>query len=175
MRKILLMAAASIVSAFCFGQTPDLAPPAEMKKFEWMVGEWASKSTWTMTGMPPMEVASTFKAEWDGQFLKQTAVSDFVGFMKMTESMYMGYDAKKGEYVSYAFTNFAPTPRVEHGKLNGDVLVMVCDSWEVMGEVSSSRVTLTKVSNDEVKIKLEFKEGDMWTTVTDGVYKRVKK
>ncbi len=93
----------------------------------------------------------------------------------MTETMMLGYDAKKGEYVSYAFTNFAPTPRMEHGKLTGDTLVMVCDGWEVMGAVSASRATLTKVNNNELKIKLEFKTGDTWSVVTDGVYKRVKK
>lgn len=175
MRRMLLMAAASIVSAFCFGQTPELTAPTEMKKFDWMVGEWSSTSKWTMEGMAPMDVTSTFKAEWDGQFLKQSATSDFVGFMKMTETMMLGYDANKGEYVSYAFTNFAPTPRMEHGKLTGDTLVMVCDGWEVMGAVTSSRATLTKVSNDELKVKLEFKTGDTWSTVTDGVYKRVKK
>jgi Protein of unknown function (DUF1579) len=175
MKKIMLMAAASIVSAFCFGQTPDMAAPVEMKKFDWMVGEWTTKSKWTMPGMEPMDVASSFKAEWDGQFLKQVASSEFVGFMKMTETMMLGYDASKGEYVSYAFTNFAPTPRIEHGKLTGDVLVMVCDSWDVMGSVSTSRSTLTKLSNDEAKFKLEFKEGDKWSVVTEGVYKRVKK
>ena len=175
MRKILLIAAASFISTVCFGQAIDMAPPAEMKKFDWMVGEWTSTSKWTMTGMEPMDVTSSFKAEWDGQFLKQAATSDFAGFTKMTETMMLGWDAKRGEYVSYAFTNFAPTPRMEHGKLTGETLVMVCDSWDVMGDVTSSRATLTKVNNDQLKIKLEFKEGDKWNVVTDAVYNRVKK
>lgn len=175
MKRMLLMVAASIVSAFCFGQVPDMAPPAEMKKFDWMIGEWTSKGNWSMPGMPEMEVASKFTAAWDGQFLKQSATSDFGGGMVMTETMYLGFDASKGEYTSYSFTNFAPTPRFEHGKLTGETLVMVCDGWDVMGTVTSSRATLTKVSNDEAKFKLEFKEGDKWTTITEGVYKRVKK
>jgi len=175
MRRMLLMAAASIVSAFCFGQTPELAAPAEMKKFDWMVGEWTSTSKWTMEGMAPMDVTSTFKAEWDGQFLKQSATSDFAGVMKMTETMMLGYDPRAKEYVSHAFTNFAPTPRVEHGRLVGNTLVMVCDSWEAMGETTSSRATLQRVSDDEINFRLEFKSGEKWTVVTDGVYKRVKK
>lgn len=174
MKKIMLTVAAAIVSSFCFGQDMNLAPPAEVKKFDWMVGEWTSTSKWTMPGMEPMDVTSSFKADWDGQFLRQTSVADFGGFMKMTETMYLGYDAGKGEYFSWAFTNFAPSPRIEHGKLTGDTLVMVCDAWDVMGEVSSSRATLTKVGNDELKFKLEFKEDDKWATVTEGVYRRKK-
>lgn len=175
MRKILLVAAASIVSAFCFGQVPEFAPAAELKKFDWLVGDWESSAKWTMTGMDPMDVKSTIKAEWDGQFLKQVGTSDFAGFMKMTETMMLGYDPDKQEYTSWAFTNFAPTPRFEHGKLQGDTLVMVCDAWAAMGDVTSSRATITKVNNNEFKLKLEFKEGDKWTVVTDSVYKRVKK
>src|SRR5690349_3847977 len=105
MRKIMIMAAASMIAAICFGQVPDMTPPAEMKGFDWMVGEWTGTGTWSMEGMDPMQVAMTFKAEWDGQFLKQTAVNDFAGFMKMTETMMLGYDAKKEQYVSYSFTN----------------------------------------------------------------------
>ena len=174
MRKIMIMAAASMIASICFGQVPNMQPPAEMQGFGWMVGEWMDEGTWTMEGMDPMKVATSFKAEWDGQFLKQSAVNDFSGFMKMTETMMLGYDAAKKQYVSYSFTNMAPVPRVERGTMNGQTLTMTSDPWEVMGEAHVSRATMTKVNNDELKMKLEFQVEGKWTTVMDTTYKRKK-
>ena len=168
------MAAASVVSALCWGQVPDMSPSAEMQKWDWMVGEWTSTSTWNMPDVPEMGVETTMKVEWDGQFLRQTSVSDFDGFMKMTETMMFGYDPNKEKYHSTSFTNMAPTPRIEWGTLEGDTLVMVSEPWQIMGDESVSRATLVKVSDDEMKFKLEFKYGDEWTVISDGTFKRKK-
>ncbi len=168
------MAAASIVSAFCWGQAPDMSPPAEMMKLDWMVGEWESTSTWNMPDAPQMEVESTMKVEWDGQFLRHTSVSVFDGFMKMTETMMFGYNPYKEKYYSSSFTNMAPTPRIEWGTLDGDTIVMISEPWQIMGDESVSRATLVKVSDDEIKFKLEFKDGDDWDVISDSTFKRKK-
>lgn len=168
------MAAASIISAFCWGQVPDMGPGPEMQKWDWMVGEWESSSTWNMPDMPEMNVEATMKVEWDGQFLRQTSVSDFEGMMKMTETMMFGYDPYKEKYHSTSFTNMAPTPRIEWGTFEDGKLVMVSEPWQIMGDESVSRATLVKVSNDEIKFKLEFKYGDEWAVISDGTFKRKK-
>ena len=174
MRKIFLMAAASIVSAACWGQVPDLGPSPEMQKWNWMVGDWEASATWNMPDAPPMSVESTMKVEWDGQFLRHTSVSDFDGMMKMTETLMFGYDPFKEKYYSSAFTNMAPTPRIEWGTLKDDTLVMVSEPWQIMGDESVSRATMVKVSDDELKLKLEFKYGDDWVVVTETTMKRKK-
>ena len=174
MRKILLMAAASIVSAACWGQVPELGPGPEMQKWDWMVGEWESTSTWSMSGTPEMSVESTTKVEWDGQFLRSTSVSDFGGMMRMTETRMFGYDPKTKRYFSSAYTNMAPTPRIEHGRLVGSTLVMVSEPWQIDGDESVSRATLVKVSDDEIKFTLEFRLEDDWVVVTDATMKRKK-
>ncbi|MCH7540120.1 MAG: DUF1579 family protein [Proteobacteria bacterium] len=173
MRKILLMAAASIISAFCWGQVPEMGPSDEIKKFDWMVGEWHSKTVWTMPGMGEVKVESNMRVEWDGQFLRQTAKIDFDG-MIMTELSMFGYDPYKEKYYSSSFTNMAPTPRIEWGTFEDDTLVMVSEPWQIRGDESVSRATLVKVSDDEIKFKLEFKYGDSWTVVSDSVFKRKK-
>ena len=174
MRKIFLMAAASIVSAACWGQVPDTSPPPEMMKWDWMVGEWTSSATWAMPDMPEMSVESTMKVEWDGQFLRHTSVSDFDGTMKMTETMMLGYDPYKEKYYSSSFTNMAPTPRIEWGTLKGETLVMISEPWQIMGDESVSRATMVKVSDDEIKFKLEFQFGDDWVVVSDAKFERKK-
>ena len=138
-----------------------------------MVGEWKSTSTWNMPDAPTKDVDSTMKVEWDGQFLRHTSTSDF-GMMMMTETMMFGYDPYKKKYYSSSFTNMAPTPRIEWGTLEGDTLVMVSEPWQIRGDESVSRATLVKVSDDEIKFKLEFKYGDSWTVVSDSVFKRKK-
>ena len=174
MRKILIFAAASIVAQACFGQTPDFAPSAEMKKLDFMVGEWTSVSTWSMEGMAPTKVTTSVKIAWDGQFLRQTTLSDYEGQFKMTETAMLGYDPAKKQYFSSAYTNVSPMPRTEHGTFDGTVMLMTSDPWEVMGDATTGRATLTKVSNDEMKFKLEFKMGDKWVPVTEGSYIRKK-
>lgn len=174
MKRMLLMVLASLVSSFCFGQLPDMAPPAEVKKFDWMIGEWAGKATFTMPEMAPMDVAMTLKCEWDGQFLKQAVVNDF-GIVKMTETFYLGYNAASSIYTSWAFTNFAPTPRIERGTMSGDTLIMISDPWTAGGETHVSRSTMTKVDANSMKLKLEFKDGDKWVMAMDATFTRVKK
>jgi hypothetical protein len=170
---MLLMVLASLVSAFCFGQEMDLAPPAEVKKFDWMLGDWTAKSTFVMPEMPAMDVTMSIKCEWDGQFLKQTAVNDF-GLMKMTETFYLGFDPESKKYVSFAFTNLAPVPRIERGALVGDVLTMVSDPWSAGGQTHISRATMSKVGPSEMTMKLEFQVDGKWVTAMDAVFKKTK-
>ena len=174
MKRTILIFAAAIATSSAWAQMPELEPSPELKKMSWMMGEWSGTGTFVIPDVPEMDVTISFKAEWDGQFLKQTAINDF-GMMQMTETMLLGYDPDKAEYVSYGFSNIAPKPRIEHGKLNGDALVMVSEPWSTMGqEPMVSRSTMTKVDDDTVKMKLEFKMGDNWTVVTDMTFKRKK-
>lgn len=173
MRKILLIAAASLISALCWGQEFDLSPRPEVQKLDWLIGNWESSGVWSMEGME-MNVETTVKVEWDGQFLRHTTVSDFVGMMTMTETMMFGYDPAKEWYFSSAYTNMSPTPRIEFGRLVGNTLVMVSEPWQIEGDASVSRVTLVKVSNDEYIFTLEFQEGEKWNVINKSVFKRKK-
>ncbi len=174
MRKILLMAAASVVSALCWGQMPDTSPAPEMMKFDWLVGEWESTSTWAMPDVPEMSVETTMKVEWDGQFLRHTSVYVYAGFMNFTETLMLGYDPTTERYSSSAFTNMAPTPRIEHGRLVGSTLVMLSEPWLINGEESVSRATVVKTSDDAFRFILEFKDGDDWDVISDGTFRRKK-
>ncbi|MCH7905381.1 MAG: DUF1579 family protein [Armatimonadetes bacterium] len=172
MRKTLLIVSAVFAASLCMAQ-PNTEPSDEIKKFDWMVGEWVSSSVWNIDGME-MPVETKVLAVWDGQFLRHTTVSDF-GMMEMTETMMFGYDAKNKWYFSSAYTNMAPMPRVEYGRLVGSTLVMISDPWEIMGDVSVSRATIVKVSDDEYTFTLEFKEGGSWTLINESTFKRVEK
>lgn len=150
----------------------EMEPPAELKKFEWMVGSWVGTTKYNMEGME-MESKDSLEIRWDGQFLRLVNVGD-MGAMKMTETMFIGWDAASKKYKSWAFTNFSPTPRIETAESSGDKYVSVSEPWMVpgMAEATVSRFTMTKKSDTEVSFLLEFKEGDSWTKVGEGSAKK---
>lgn len=157
----LALLACSLVKA----QVPDMTPPSQITDLKWMEGTWTGKGTFSIGGTS-MDVTASTTYSFEGQFLKGVSVSDF-GVMKMEETMYTGWDAGKSGFVCYAFTNMAPSPRIERGKMEGGVMTMTSDPWEIMGSSTVSRATMTKVSDTKVKFKLEFKNGDNWDLVSD--------
>ena len=162
----------SVASAFG-AQEPTMAPPPELKKLQFLVGEWTGKMKWSMPGMTEAS-DMPFKVEWEGQFLKTTSTMTMAG-MSMVETAYIGWDAKRKDYTSWTFTNFAPQPRIEHGKFEGDKFVSVSEPWDVgMGEPTTGRATITKVTDIMVNFMLEFKEGDKWNKVAEGTFTKKK-
>lgn len=170
MKKAILWAIFGLTTG-AFAQMPSLEPPAEVSALKWMVGEWTSKMHWTMEGQE-MDVDMTLKNEFEGQFLKQTSVTDMMG-MKFNEVGYLGYDKAKKKYFMYTFTNFGPTPRIEWGTFENNRMVMISEPWDAgMGAPMTSRATLTKKSDTEVHFLLEFKNGDKWDKVGEGTFKK---
>ena len=159
-----------------FAQMPDLDAGPEVKKLDWLIGDWTATSTWTMEGMDPMEVEIEYSAKWDGKFISQSTVTDFV-FFKMTETMLLGWDPDKKRYSSWAFTNMSSMPRIEHGSLEGDTLTMISEPWLVdgMDESSSSKAVLTKKGDDQMAFTLYLKVGDEdWAETGKATFKRKK-
>ncbi len=167
MRKLLLFLVALGVAAPALAQLPT-EPPAEMKKQEWMLGNWSGVGTMTMHGTE-MPYTYTVKCDWFGQFMRSVSVMDF-GAIKMEETSYMTWDEKASQYTNYAFTNMGPTPRIEHGKEQDGKLVMTSDPWNVMGETSISRGWMEKVDDTHAKFTLEFKNGEKWEKATESTF-----
>lgn len=143
-------------------------PPAELKKLDWMLGEWTSTVRWTY--LTTTDVAYTVKCEWDGQFLRVTSRMEMLG-MTMTETAYYGWDASSKRYRGWTFTNFSSDPRIESGTLNENALVMTSEPWNVgIGQPTVSRATLTRKSSTEIHFLLEFKDNDRWTRGAEGTF-----
>jgi hypothetical protein len=158
---ILVVSTAGLAAA----QAPDLQPPAEVSKLGWLAGKWSGSGGFSFGGME-MTVNIGMEVGFDGQFLKIVSKNDY-GVLVATETMMLGYDAAKSRYTSWAFTNITPVPRIEHGTLEGDSLVMVSEPWPVMGQDTVSRSTMTKLGDTKVKFKLEFKAGESWEPVAE--------
>ena len=164
MRK-LCVALLVVASCGLMAQLPSTEPPAEVKKFDWMIGKWKGAGSMALQGME-MSFTTEMTNSYEGQFLKSVSTIDY-GMIQVTETMFTGFDPGKGEYFSYAFTNMAPKPRIEFGKLDGETLVMVSEPWEIMGQSISSRATMKKTSDTKARFVVEFKMGDAWEKATD--------
>lgn len=172
MTRFILAAALLLTTVFAAAQVPNMEPPTEMKKLDWMQGNWSGNVKMSVEGMD-IEGIMTYSVAYSGQFIRASSTWDVMG-MKLTDDAYMGWDAAKGKYSSYTFTNMAPTPRIEWGEVKGDVTIWTSDPW-----VSSpgapptvSRATLSRLSATEMKFVLEFKEGDTFTKVGEAVFKK---
>jgi hypothetical protein len=169
--RIALIAAWLAMSLVSVAQDmPSMEPPPELKKLEWMLGDWTIDSHWDMNGQE-FDSAGTLKVSWEGQFLKMVSSSDMMG-AKFDETSYLGYDAKEKKYVLWSFTNWAPTPRVERGNFEGEAFVTVSDPWDVAGQTVTGRATQKKVSDTEATMTLEFKMGDSWVKVAESKAKK---
>jgi hypothetical protein len=125
---------------------------------------------WTMPGTPPgMESKDSWKVEMEGQFLKMTSKTDF-GMFQMTETSYLGWNAVAKKYDCWVFSNMAPAPRIEHGGFVGDAWVMESEPWATgdAAPPTTGRVSMTKKSDTEMQVLLEFKNGDKWDKVSEG-------
>ncbi len=171
MKRLLisLMFATAATAAFA-QQMPDLTPPAELKKLDWMLGTWTGTMAMDMEGMK-FDSVGTMKIDYDGKFMRTVSAQDMMG-MKMTESMFLSYNAAKKEYVSWAYTNFSSNPRIEHGNFEGEKFVMISEPWvmDVSPEPTISRSTFLKKSATTVLFTLEFKMADKWVKVGEGLF-----
>jgi hypothetical protein len=169
--RLLSLLAFALAAIPAFAQMPET--PAEITKLAWAVGDWEGTMKWTMAGMPPgSESKDTWKVEIDGQFIKSTATTDMMG-MSMKETSFVGWDAANNRYNGWGFSNWAPTPRIDHGTVNGDVWVMESEPWVVGGEAPTvGRSTVTRKSDTEMTYLLEFKDGDKWNKIAEGTFKK---
>lgn len=149
-------------------------PPEEMDVFKSMIGKWTGKMVWEEPGAPKMEFTMTMENTWDGQFVRSSNVMD-MGGMKMTESMYFGWDAEKKKYKSWSFTNWSPTPRVEWGTFDAKgISTWVSEPWDAgMGEKTESRTTITPQGTNKVNFLLEFKKDGKFGKVMGGTLTKV--
>lgn len=158
--------------ALANAQVPNMEPPAEIKKLDWMIGDWSGNVKMSVEGME-FEGEMVYKVGWSGQFIKMSSVWNAAG-MRMTDEGFMGWDASKGKYSSYTFSNMSPVPRIEWGEMKGDALVFVSEPWaEGSGAPpTTSRATLTMKSKSEMDFLLEFNTGDTWTKVGSAVFRK---
>jgi hypothetical protein len=161
-----------VIGAVASGQ--GMPPPsAEISKFSWALGEWEGTSVWNMDGMPAnTESKDIWTFEIEGQFLKMTTTATSMG-QTSKETSYCGWNAEKKQYDSWAFSDIATVPRIEHGTFDGTTMTMESEPWTTMMGTITGRGTVAKKSDAEMTFSLEFRQPDgTWKKVAEGTYKK---
>lgn len=161
MKCIATAALLSITTASALAQEM----PKQVADLGWMVGTWSGSGKIAFGGHET-EITSTITASFDGEFLKTVSADKSAGFT-LTKTAMIGWDAAKGEYLCYTFTNISPSARIEHGKLEGNKLVMVSEPWEAEGMKLVGRETISKITDSQYGLVLEAKIGDEWEKEMD--------
>lgn len=169
MRTLLAAVVALSCAAFGSAQMPSMEPGPEMKKLDWIIGDWVGEISMSAMGMD-MSGTSTYKVSWHGQQMKIDSVQVLMG-MEMPETSFTAWNPETKKYEYWGYSHMAPMPRHEVGELKDGKLVMVSDPWTVMGQTTVSRSTMW-LDGEKLKFLLEFKEGDSWNKVGDGTFTR---
>ena len=165
MKRLLTAALLIMPMVSVFAQ--DMSPPKEVKDLGWMVGTWSGSGKMAFGGHET-EITTTMTVSFEGQFLRAVSTDKSAQFTT-TKTTMTGWDAAKGQYTSYSFTNFAPTARIGHGKLDGSKLEMTSDPWEAEGMTAVVRETMSNISDTKCGLLMEFKNGDKWVKAMDYV------
>jgi|GEM_PF-3378959 len=164
--------------------------PAEMAECDYMVGTWMGEET-LFFGGPPMKakVKLTITKTLNGRFIHEKHEYQEPAMMKMMEgALMLTYDAKMKMWRAWWFDSSASHPMEMKGKGGGKDQVMLTDAIEMEGMPGKYfvRTTWTKISDKEVKFKLETKAADKvskefaekagfkgeWFTTIDGHFKK---
>ena len=162
------LTAALFLAALVSVLAQDYGPPKQIKDLSWMLGTWSGTGKIEFGGHS-VNITSSMTVSFDGQFLKAVS-SDKSAESTLTKTTMTGWDTKKNEYVSYTFTNMAPTARIAHGTLHAGALQMVSEPWEAEGFTMVERETMSSVSDTKCNLTLEYKGGEKWVKGMDFVF-----
>jgi len=145
-------------------------PSPELKKVEFMAGDWTAEGTaFPIGGMPGGKFSSSSHAEWmEGNFfLVEHSDFDMTGMGKMKELAVLGYDAERKVYTYTAYNSMGEAES-STGTVDGDTWTWLSD--EHMGGMKmKGRFTMKVVSPTSYNMKFELsQDGKEWNTAMEG-------
>jgi hypothetical protein len=145
-------------------------PAPELKKLDFMTGDWTAEGTLNMTpGQPATKWSMTSHAEWmEGNFFLVTHSDMELGPMgKGKDVAYMGYDPEKKVYTYRAFNSWGEAED-STGTVDGDTWTWLSDE-HMGGQTVKGRYTMKILSPTSYTMKYEIsQDGTNWTTGMEG-------
>jgi hypothetical protein len=151
-------------------QTEPSGPAAELKKLDFMSGDWTAEGTINPhAGMPGGKFTETTHADWmqGNYFLVQHTDGDFGSMGKVKELAVLGYDPDKKTYTYHAFDSVGAAAN-STGTVDGDTWTWTADE-HMGGMTMKGRYTMKVLSPTSYTMKYELsKDGTNWTTAMEG-------
>ncbi len=145
-------------------------PAPELKKLDFMAGDWAAEGTMSPgPGMPGAKWAMNTHAEWmqGNFFLVENSDMDLGAMGKGKEAAYLGYDPDKKVYTYRAFNSMGEAED-STGTVNGDTWTWTSDE-HMGGKTMKGRFTMKVLSATSYTMKFELsQDGTNWMTGMEG-------
>jgi hypothetical protein len=145
-------------------------PAPELKKLDFMSGDWSAEGTMNPgPGMPGGKFSETSHAEWmqGNYFLVEHSDGDFGPMGKMKELAILGYDADKKVYTYHAFNSMGEAEN-STGTVDGDTWTWTADE-HMGGMTMKGRFTMKVLSPTSYTMKYELsQDGSNWMTAMEG-------
>jgi len=146
------------------------SPAPELKKMDFMAGDWTAEGTMTMgPGTPTSKWTMNTHADWmEGNFfLVENSNMDLGPMGKGKEVAYLGYDPEKKMYTYRAFNSMGEAED-STGTVDGDTWTW--NSTEHMnGMAMKGRFTMKVLSPTSYTMKFELsQDGTNWMTGMEG-------
>jgi hypothetical protein len=145
-------------------------PAVELKKLDFMTGNWTTEGTMNPgPGMPGGKFTSMAHAEWmEGNFfLVEHSDLDMTGMGKMKELAVMGYDSDRKVYTYTAFNSMGEAESAT-GTVDGDTWTWNSDE-HMGGMTMKGRFTMKVLSPTSYTMKFELsQDGTKFTTAMEG-------
>lgn len=164
---LILVAAVSLQA-----QMGPRTPAPELKKLDFLAGDWSAEGTMTMgpPGTPSTKWTMNTHAEWmDGNFfLVEHDDADLGPPMGKSKEMAVpGYDSDKKVYTYKAFSSTGEAEE-STGTLDGDTWTWTSDE-HFGGQTMKGRYTMKVLSPTSYMMKFELSpDGKAWNTAMEG-------
>jgi len=167
---VLLFCVILMTTAAMQAQMGPPTPAPELKKLDFMAGNWSAEGTMTMSpGAPASKWTMTSHAEWmEGNFfLVENSDMDFGTMGKGKEVAYMGYDPDKKVYTYRAFNSMGEAED-STGTVDGDTWTWTSDE-HMNGMTMKGRFTMKVLSPTSYTMKFELSpDGSKWMPAMEG-------
>jgi hypothetical protein len=155
---------------------PSFSPPAEVKKLDFLAGNWSVDQKAYMPGSTTAQTSNaSVQCQWvlQGRFMSYRYQADIPGMGNLQGLLLFTYDPDAKTYRSWWFDSTSSQVSESEGHFEGSKLIMVSKPEEVPGMgVISMRTTLEPKANKEIYFLLETKMGEKWEKMLEADFKK---
>jgi hypothetical protein len=152
------------------------APPAEMKKLDFMMGTWTGKETMHSPDGKSVMLDGTvvLKRTMGGMWIQETHKSVARGQTFLDAEQLTTYDARTKKWKGWWFDNSMPMPIEMTGTLTGNTMVTLSRAVAMPGMPGNVtvRTTMTKKSERSITMKVEMQTQGKWSTLISASYQK---
>jgi len=167
---VLIFCVVLITAAAMQAQMGPPTPAPELKKLDFLTGDWTSEGTVNPgPGMPGGKFTETTHAQWmEGNFfLIEHTDADMAGMGKFKEYSVLGYDKEKKVYTYTAFNSMGEAESAT-GTVDGDTWTWTSDE-HMGGQTMKGRFTMKVLSPTSYSMKYELSQDSTnWMTGMEG-------